>query len=62
MREMRGEVGKNKRLIIPHFYDVTLLIFETLCKVTSKFKKMVDAHLTTIKSLFFANLPDVNKK
>ena len=23
-----------KRWIIPHFYDVTLLIFETLCKVT----------------------------
>ena len=30
MREMRGEVEKKtlKKLIIPHFYDVTWLIFE----------------------------------
>ena len=36
MREMIGEVGKKipkKRWIIPHFYDVSWLIFETLCKV-----------------------------
>ena len=34
---MRGEVGKKtskKRWVIPHFYDVTWLIFETLCLVT----------------------------
>ena len=39
MREMRGEVGKKtpkKEMdrIIPHFYDVTSLIFETLCPAT----------------------------
>ena len=38
IREMRGEVGKKtlkkKRWIITHFYDVTWLIFETLCPVT----------------------------
>ena len=37
MREMRGEVGKKtpkKRWIITHFYDVTWLIFETLCPAT----------------------------
>ena len=36
---MRGEVGKKtskKRWVIPHFYDVTWLIFEKLCKVTFK--------------------------
>ena len=39
MTEMRGEVGKEtpkKRWIIPYFYDVTWLIFETLCPVTEK--------------------------
>ena len=38
MREMRGEVEKKtpkKRWIVPHFYDVKWLIFETLCSVTS---------------------------
>ena len=35
---MRGEVGKKhlkKRWIIPHFYDVTWLIFETRCPTTN---------------------------
>ena len=38
MREMRGEVGKKtskKRWIITYFYDVTWLIFETPCSVTT---------------------------
>ena len=37
MRNMRERMGKEtpkKRWIIPHCYDVTWLIFETLCKVT----------------------------
>ncbi len=40
--EMKGEVGKKppppkkKRWKIPYFYDVTWLIFETLCLATSK--------------------------
>ena len=36
MRKMRGEVGKKnpKKEIIPHFYDVKWMIFETLCPVT----------------------------
>ena len=35
---MSGEVGKKtpkKRWIIPHVYDVTWLIYETLCHPTS---------------------------
>ena len=39
MKVMRGEVRKkpiNKRWIIPHFYDVTWLIFEKLAKATWK--------------------------
>ena len=37
MRKMRGEVGNKtpkKSWIIPHFYDITWLIFETLSPVT----------------------------
>ncbi len=37
MREMLGEVRNKtpkKRWRIPHFYDVTWLIFKTLCPVT----------------------------
>ena len=37
IREMRGEVGKKtpkKIWIIPHFYDVTWMIFKKLCPVT----------------------------
>ena len=33
MRERKGDVGKNtfkKRWIIPHFYDVTRMSFETI--------------------------------
>ena len=42
MRKMRGKVGKKtskKRWIIPRFYDVTWLIFETLCPATQKKKQ-----------------------
>ena len=37
MRKMRGEVEKKpptKKMNNSHFYNVTWMIFETLCKVT----------------------------
>ena len=43
MKEIRGEVGKKtlkKEMNNPSFYDVTWLIFETLCPVTSFISKI----------------------
>ena len=47
MRELRGEVGKKipkKRWVIPHFYDITWLTFETLCPVPKKGSRIYNSN------------------
>ena len=52
MKEMKGEVGKKPlKKRNPHFYDVTWLIFETLCPVTIQILVTILARIKALEHL-----------